>query len=1438
MAVLATIASGYDTAYMWANVAAEGDRRGAGYYLSAAEEGEPPGRWWGPAAEALSLRKGQEVQREPYELLLAERKGPDGQLLGRPVHNQGARQRYEAARDRLLAAEPAATETRRAELRIVAAQQARLSPLYMDLTISLSKSLSIFHASLGENARLARDRGDADEEKRWSTMVEDFDAAIYEATGAALAYFQREAGYTRTGSHARRTGSRETGQWHEADLAVAQWLQHTSRDGDMQLHVHNQIARISRTRIDGKWRAPDSLGYHEHIAAAGSIAAQHLEEALTRRFGLAWEPREDGRGYEIAGISKAMREVFSTRRESIDAKTRGAAQEFQARYGRAPSQRELGDIRQKMNLATRKGKEHGPIDWDAAHASWDARLCDRLGVSLASVAPSVWGHGTGGETAPRDPEPGGLPHVAMTRTAQKALELAAQEKAAWTRADLVKHLGRVLPRTGMRPADAAAVLEELADRALASQFEPVTCLEAPEAVEPPPALRRADGRSVYQRHGGTRYALQRQLAAESRLVAHARRDTAPRLAREDTAAALGASTQELDAALAGRASDARATQGPRGLRMDQAAVLFHALTSKRTAEVIIGPAGSGKTRTLAEAARIWQDAGLGRVIGLAPSQSSRDTLAAAGIAECYNTAQFLGHVPGQRGARGAVPVGPGALILADEASMISSDDFADVIAYAAARGAKLIPAGDHWQLQAVGTGGVLALLAEETGYAQLAEPVRFRQEWERDASLRFRQGDVSVLADYDTHGRIRGGEPELVMDEAARAYVALALHGKDVLLMVQANEHRREMSRRIQDELRSLGLADAARTVPVGEGLRAGAGDLVVCIQNDHSVVTDPGHELANRDMFRVERVTRSGLELRRVLDMNPLTGARRYAGASFETTRADCWELGYAVTCHVAQSRTVHTGIGLITGTEDRQHAYVAVSRGAASNLLYVLTPPPKQADPAPDSRPAPELGRAERQQRERQGGPPVTAAEPSRAATGVLADVLERDGSAQSAHQALENSILASDHLAVLYAPFQELATEARQSAYRDLLLAELPPQWREGAADSHQARWLWNTLRQAELTGLDPRTVLREAISASPLTGARDVASVIDARIRQRIAGMVPLPQQPWQDVPEGTRYPGYAAELATAMAARAERLGEHAAQAQPEWARGLGSVPADPLERLGWERRASAIAAYRELSGHDHPADPIGPEPAASRPDRRAAWHEAFIALGPADGPDVRGMPDGRLLLLRDSYRAETAWAPRFASTALRQLRLAAEDAEMSAVRGDAHAAAEHRQRDEQRATAHQEKAAAKRALAAAFRERETLLEATAKDRCEWEKITEQPRRLALAADSEFRRRHPEQKLEPLRSAEPEPVSDTTWQRDLSAEQAAFAERLAERQSVRVPSADPEEGDLGQAWPAWEAQRDAILQPPKPKLRTAGANASRHTERETESPEAGS
>ena len=89
----------------------------------------------------------------------------------------------------------------------------------------------------------------------------------------------------------------------------------------------------------------------------------------------------------------------------------------------------------------------------------------------------------------------------------------------------------------------------------------------------------------------------------------------------------------------------------------------------------------------------------------------------------------------------------------------------------------------------------------------------------------------------------------------------------------------------------------------------------------------------------------------------------------------------------------------------------------------------------------------------------------------------------------------------------------------------------------------------------------------------------------------------------------------------------------------------------------------------------PAEPIGPEPVGDAPDKRAAWHAAFAALRPVGGPDVRGLPDGALLHLRDTFPVETAWAPRWVGDQLRQVRRGAEDARLAAVRAGAEAMAD-------------------------------------------------------------------------------------------------------------------------------------------------------------------
>ena len=396
----------------------------------------------------------------------------------------------------------------------------------------------------------------------------------------------------------------------------------------------------------------------------------------------------------------------------------------------------------------------------------------------------------------------------------------------------------------------------------------------------------------------------------------------------------------------------------------------------------------------------------------------------------------------------------------------------------------MVLAGDISQLQAVENGGGMSLLADTLGYARLAEPVRFRNAWEQAASLRLRDGDTTVLAEYDQHGRIHGGDPEQMTDAAAAAYVALSADGTDTLLMAADHALRRELCRRIRDDLIALGIVSPGPAVTIADGTQASAGDLIVCTRNDHSVEAgEPGRTLANGDLLRVEAVTARGLVVRRALDADPATGQRRWTSQAFRYADYADAELGYAVTDHAAQGRTVHTGLAVITGTEDRQHAYVALTRGTDVNTAYVFTMSPKRADPVPGPRPAPELTRYDQIHAERAGLPaPATPHAPEGTALGVLCTVLDHDGQQRTATQTRNQALADADNLALLHAIWAAETTPARQQRYQDLFTNVLPPGYR--SEPGHQAKWLWRTLRAAELAGLDPAQVLADAIAERDL------------------------------------------------------------------------------------------------------------------------------------------------------------------------------------------------------------------------------------------------------------------------------------------------------------------------------------------------------------------
>jgi TrwC relaxase len=396
LAVVVTIAKGYDLGYIWKTQDHGAERAIGGYYINAAQVGEPPGRWWGPGAQALGLAPGQTVQRQPYDAVYRQTDPRTGARLGRP------RGRYPTFADhlaRLQAAEPHATAERLIELEREAAWATRQPAAYYDVTISFSKSISILHASLRENERRARIVGDQQAAAYWAGREQRFQEVLHRANRAALEYLQAWAGITRTGYQGTKVDGREPGRFEPAGLIVTSWLQGTSREGDPQDHVHNQIARVTRTFRDGEWRALDTMSVRTVLGALQAVAATTVECELSREFGVAWTPRADGRGNEIKGISQAQMDAYSTRTVQVREKERELAQAWTHKHGRAPTSRELLHIANAATLQSRKGKDAGAINWDALALRWDATL----GGDLAGIAPAVSdARGPGG---PIGPEP-------------------------------------------------------------------------------------------------------------------------------------------------------------------------------------------------------------------------------------------------------------------------------------------------------------------------------------------------------------------------------------------------------------------------------------------------------------------------------------------------------------------------------------------------------------------------------------------------------------------------------------------------------------------------------------------------------------------------------------------------------------------------------------------------------------------------------------------------------------------------------------------------------------------------------------------------------------------------------------------------------------------------------------------------------------------------
>jgi conjugative relaxase-like TrwC/TraI family protein len=1241
-----TISAGHDPGYLTHAVATGREN----YYLSAvAEHGEPPGIWTGAGCPQLGLAIGSEVDAVVMERLYGafiDPRDPEGRArLGRaPSRFAGLDDKIAVRIQATLAADPDAAPERRGELIMRALGERRAPVYFFDVTFSVPKSVSLLHASLQLRAQQAREHGQAADADAWEQQAQAVWDAILAANQAMLDYLQREAGYSRAGYHGR--GSGRFADAHE--WVVASFPQHTSRDGDPQLHVHNavlnRVLRDDSLAAAGQrraWRTLDGAGLYAARPAAGAIAERTLAEQLSERLGVEMVARPDGNGWEVAGIGADLRALFSSRRRAITPRVAHLIEQYAQKHGKQPSARAVWSMAQFVTLDSRQTKEHSAPARAELLARWEEQSRAAETQALSAI-PAV----TLGTRGPVRSEPRAADAQQVDWVLAAAVADAVKSKPSFTRYDLIRMISRHLPVSMGSPdgEQVTALLEELAGRALAPGGPcQVIQLTAPELVPVPEQYRRGDGLSVWRRHGADVYTTRGQLDTEARLLRAAAQRGAPSLAPDRAAGMLSADCALIEETLwraqnpdratsdAGAAPDAsRAPLSRTGLTDDQALAVYAILTSGRVIDILVGPAGTGKTRTVAALAGIWRQAGLGRVTGLTTSTNAARVLAGEGLGQSHNLADFLGKVKDSDTTRGHLPVRAGDLLVIDEASMVTTSDLAAVEEISTAYGAKILLTGDTAQLTAPGAGGAMQLLAADHGYYELRTVHRFEHSWEAAASLRLRDGDTSVLAEYDERGRIMGGTREQMTDLAVSRWLADHLSGKDALLLATSNAQASDLARRARDRLAALGRTGKGPNVELEDGNPAGPGDLLVARKNDRLITAD-GRPLANRDVLQFAGWAGQGVRRAAVVRLrtgrDPATGQVLWSapfGLPLAYLRAHV-QLAYAGNVHVAQGRTVDTGHLVVDETAGRRGLYVGMSRGRQRNTAYVVTDRAQAADLSPGPQPSPDVAdpAADRTWR------------PHRLA--VLTEVLGRERGELTATEAMRRELDQAASLATLAPVWADLTRAAATCRYEATIQALLPlGDWQRYQQDSERGT-VAQLLRAAELAGHDSSVVIRQAMNMRDFAGARSIAAVLHRRIERIVGPPRPIPaasylaRTPVIDDPQDR---AFAVELATAMDARARLLGQRAALDRPRWAlTALGQVPADPSGRADWTRRAGIAAAYREERGWTSHADPIGPAPDRASPELRASWHAAHGALRLDLNRETRAATNGDLLARR-------------------------------------------------------------------------------------------------------------------------------------------------------------------------------------------------------------
>ncbi|WP_460817521.1 MobF family relaxase [Microbacterium petrolearium] len=1101
------------------------------------EAGTPPGFWLGTGLtgfeDAAAVADGEVVTEDQLRHLLGRGEHPTtGEQLGRAYFAfKPLRERVKIRTGRL--SDDLNPEQREAAVQnIIREEKKRKRPRTVagyDYTFSVPKSVSVL----------------------WAVADGGTQALIGQAHHAAI---RKVLDLIERDVAASRTGTNGVVQVDVRGVVATAFDHFDSRAGDPQLHTHVVIANRVQA-ADGKWRTLDGRPMHAAVVALSEHYNAVLADHLTRVLGVGWEARDRGRdrnpSWEITGVDDALIDEFSSRSAAIDSEKNRLIGEYVARHGKYPSETTIIRLRQQATLATRPAKEVRSLA-DLTE-EWRGRATRVLGEESTTWATHLLASGAVWGALRADD----LPLDQVTAIGEVVVTQVGVKRSTWRRWNLYAEASR--QTMGLRFAsttDREAIIGMIVDAAETASLR----LTPPELVTPPAEFTRPDGSSMFRPKHHTIFSSTRILEAEDTLLALSQATNAPAVPLRTVSAVV-------------------ARRDKRGIRLsvEQQAAVEKIAVSGRSVDLLVGPAGTGKTTTLGALRRTWEkDHGTDTVIGLAPSAAAAEVLAEDLGIETDNTAKWL-----HEHDHGRWNLQAGQLVIIDESSLAGTLALERIATHAAEAGAKVVLVGDWAQLTAVDAGGAFGLLVRDRGDApELADVRRFHAEWEKTASLQLRLGRTDVIDTYDDQGRIIGGDYDDVLEAAYRSWYTDIAAGKSSLLIAETNETVTVLNSRARDD-RILDGHVAADGVRLRDGTRAGTGDIIITRKNDRRLTTGGASWVKNGDRWRVTEHHDDG----------SLTIAR--ADARHATTVvlpaayvSDNVDLGYAVTAHRAQGATVDTAHAIVhSSSMTRENLYVAMTRGRASNTAYVATDQAHlEEHQLPDTEPT---------------------------ARSILYGVLQHEGAEKSAHETIEAEQQAWASIAHLADQYETIAQEAQTEHITELLVrAGLDQNLVDELTESETFGSIVATLRRAEAIGHQPDRLIDRALKAGPLTDADDPASLLRHRVQQLvmrtspgrgrgtrrrfIAGFIP---EAVGAMPEDmTRA---LTELRALIEQRAQALADDALTEKPPWIKTLGPQPRPgSAAREPWDMVVRMVVAYRDRYGITDRI-PLGAKPDATQ-----------------------------------------------------------------------------------------------------------------------------------------------------------------------------------------------------------------------------------------------